>query len=37
MISRIVLPSATRRATYLLVRSLPAMRVNTMRHSAWFA
>ena len=37
MTSRIVLPSATRRATYLRVRSSPLMRVNTMRHRAWLA
>ena len=37
MISRVVRPSARRRATYLRVRSSLLMRVNTIRHSAWFA
>ena len=37
MISRMVLPSALRRATYLRVRSSVLVRVNTMRHRAWLA
>ena len=37
MISGLDRPSARRRATYLRVRSSLLMRVNTMRHSAWFA
>ena len=37
MISFVVRPSPSRRATYLRVRSSLLMRVNTMRQSAWLA
>src|SRR6266571_97000 len=37
MISRVVRPSARRRATYLRVRSSLLMRVNTIRQRAWLA
>ena len=37
MISLVVRPSPSRRATYLRVRSSWLMRVNTMRQSAWLA